>query len=125
MFIRFVTNDADNYRWATGIFASARILRDDGRLEDYQESVVEAAFTWFNENLPCPPFAENRRNGTWSANAVAWFDSKAREPISHMWDLVAGLKEQSVRVSMIRARYPGEIVYRDNHQIVAETPWRK
>ena len=42
-----------------------------------------------------------------------------------MWDLVAILKEHGVPVRIVRTKNPGMSVYRDEFQIVAETPKRK
>lgn len=124
MYIRFVVaGDSDNPWRATGVITEARILRDKGKLESYEVDVVEAAFEWFNLHLPCPPFRENHESGAWTKDAVAWFLPEAKEAIASMWDLVAILKEYGVPVQIFRSQHCGEIVYRDNYQVVAETPW--
>ena len=123
MFIRFVVaTDSDNPWWANGVISTARIFRDDGRLEPYQVAVVEEAFAWFNQHLPRPPFAANLESGAWSSAAVAWFIHDAKEPISRMWDLVAVIKEHGASVHILRSENPGMIVYRDAFQVIAETP---
>ena len=124
MYIRFVVaGDCDNPWRATGVITEARVLRDQGKLESYEVDVVEAAFEWFNQHLPCPPFSENRESGAWTKDAVAWFIPEAKEAIARMWDLIAILKEHGVPVQIFRSQQSGEIVYRDQYQVVAETPW--
>ena len=123
MFIRFVVAaDSENPWSTTGVITATRILQDDGKLHDYQSDVVNAAFDWFDHCLPCPPFKERRETGTWSADAVAWFRPNAKEAISRMWDLVAVLKDHGQIVRIFRTNEPGEIVYSDTFQVVAETP---
>jgi hypothetical protein len=123
MYVRFIrASDADNAWLATGVVTTARVLRDEGQLEDYEGAVVESAFEWFNEHLPCPPFRENLELGNWSPDAVAWFIDTAKEPVSRMWDLVWILREHGEPVRVLRTEHPGMIVYRDPFQVVAETP---
>ena len=122
-YVRFVVGDpAENAFWMTGAITSARILRDEGKLESYEADRVEQIFEWFNMHLPCPPFKAKRESGEWSADAVAWFKDSAREPIRQMWEIVAILKEHGVSVRFFRSEAPGEIVYSDDFQVVAETP---
>lgn len=106
----------------TGIFATARLLRDDGKLSEIEAAWLEEVFQWFGDNLPCPPFQKMRQKRRWSRDAVSWFKSDARIPIRRMWDLVALLKEKGVAVRLIYTKLPGDIVYEDRYQIVAETP---
>ena len=124
MFVRFVAGaDAENAAWLNGIITEARLLRDRGELYDHESERLEAIFNWFNEHLPCPPFGKKLRSGEWTREAVAWFRSEAKGPVSRMWDVVALLKEHGVAVRMITSAKPGEIVYEDEYQVVAETPY--
>jgi hypothetical protein len=126
MYLRFVQGaDSEDGRWLTGVVTAARILRDEGRLEPFQVDIVEATFAWLNEHLLCPPFQQNLRSGKWSTDAVAWFLPDAKEPIARMWDIVAILKDQGVPVRVIQTANPGMVVYRDEFQVVAETPTRR
>jgi len=125
MYLRFVEGaDSQDERWLTGVITAARILRDNGRLEPHQVVAVEATFDWFNAHIPCPPFQEKLKSGKWSHDAVAWFRPDASEAIQRMWDLVAVLKDHGVPVRVLRTASPGLIVYRDDYQVVAETPKR-
>jgi hypothetical protein len=122
VYIRFVVGTEDeDYRWLTGIITTARVLRDDGRLEGYEADRLQETYDWLNEHLPCPPFSE----GKWSSDAVSWFRDDAGEPLNRMWDIVALLKEHGTPIRVIRTTNPGRIVYEDDFQIVAETRWKK
>lgn len=123
MFVRFVVGtDAENAYWLTGVIAAARILGDEGRLFQYELSLLAEIFEWFNENLPCPPFEAKIRSGEWSRDAVSWFRDDAGEPLRRIWDIIAVLEDNGMPVRLVTAEKPGRIVYADEYQIVAETP---
>jgi len=125
MYLRFVEGtDSQDGRWLTGVITAARVLKDEGRLEPYQVDIVEATYVWLNQHVPCPPFQRNLGSGKWTADAVAWFLPGATEAIQRMWELVAVLKDHDIPVRVLRTASPGMIVYRDEYQIVAETPKR-
>jgi hypothetical protein len=124
MFVRFVVGaDAENAAWLTGVITKARLLRDAGELHDYESERLEETYDWFNEHLPCPPFRRKLRSGEWTRDAVAWFRAEAIEPIRRMWDIVAILREHGIAVRMVTSERPGKIVYKDDFQVVAETPY--
>jgi hypothetical protein len=123
VYVRFVAGaPAENPYWSTGVVTTARILRDERKLESYEVERLEEIYVWFNEHLPCPPFKEKRTSGEWTADAVAWFRDDAREAISQMWEIVALLKEHGISVRFFQSESPGMIVYADDFQVVAETP---
>jgi hypothetical protein len=124
MYVRFVVgDDAENASWLTGVFTEARLLRDDGKLYAYEVDHLEATYAWFNDHLPCPPFAPKLRSGEWTCDAVAWFRDDAVEPLRRIWDLVHLLRENGVPVRLVTTDRPGKIVYQDAYQVVAETPY--
>ena len=123
MFVRFVVGaDAEDAFWLTGVITEARILRDQGELYSHESELLEEIFDWFNEHVPCHPFKARLRSGEWTRDAVSWFRPEAREPIRRIWDVVPILKEHGVPVRLVTTDRPGEIVYSDQHQVVAETP---
>ncbi len=123
MYVRFVTGtDAEAAAWLTGVFSSARLLRDRGELYQHEMDVLERAFEWFNVNLPCPPFSAKLDSREWTRDAVAWFRADARDLIDRIWDIVFILREHGTPVRMLRSENPGKIVYSDAYQVVAETP---
>lgn len=124
MFVRFVVGaDAENAAWLNGIFTEAEILRSAGQLHDYEAKQIETAFEWFNENLSVPPFKKKLKAGEWTQEAVAWFRHDAKSAIERIWDIVAVLREHGDFVRMVTSEKPGKIVYEDDHQVVAETPY--
>jgi hypothetical protein len=124
MYVRFVVGDeAANAYWLTGIFFWARLLRDDGKLYAYEVNLFETTSAWFNEHLPCPPFGAKLRSGQWTPDAVSWFRDDAGEPLRRIWDLVHLLRENGSPVRLVTTDRPGKIVYRDDYQVVAETPY--
>jgi hypothetical protein len=109
MFLRFVVGtDAEHHRHLTGVIVCARLLRDD------------AVFTWFNEHVPCPPFA----TAGWSREAVCWFKDDADEPIRRVRDLVVVLESHGQPVRMLRTSRPGRVLYEDAVQVVVEE-WKE
>ena len=115
-------DDSENAFWLTGVFTEARLLNEEGRLYAYEVDLLEETYAWFNDRLPCPPFAAKLRAGEWTRNAVSWFRDDAGEPLRRIWDLVHLLRENGVSVRLVATDRPGKIVYRDDDQVVAETP---
>ena len=124
MFVRFVVGaESENAAWLTGVITAARLLRDRGELHSYESERLEEIFDWFNAHLPCPPFGQKLQSGEWTPDAVAWFRPEAKRPVGCMWDIVAILREHGVAVRMVTSERPGKIVYEDDYQVVAETPY--
>lgn len=124
MYVRFVVGAAaEDANSLTGVITMARILRDEGQVHEYEAAVLNEAFAWFNEHLPCPPFKEKLRTGEWTRDAVSWFRAESKEAIGRLWDIVAVLKEHGVQVRILTTEKPGTIDYKDKYQVVAETPW--
>lgn len=124
MYVRFVVGtDAENAAWLNGVITEAQLLRERGDLHGYESDYLEIIFAWFNENLPCPPFRRNFRTRKWTRDAVCWFRPEAERPVGRMWDLVAILREHGVPVRLVVTEKPGKIVYEDEYQVVAETPY--
>jgi hypothetical protein len=124
MFVRFVAGtDSENAYWLTGVITSARVLRDDGELYRHEVNLLAEAFEWFNQHLPCPPFREKFQTGAWTREAVCWFRDDAGEPLGRIWDIIFILEEHGVPVRLVTTNRPGKIVYSDEFQVVAETPY--
>jgi hypothetical protein len=83
MYIRFVVgSDDEDHRQLTGVITKARLLRDDGGLEQHQITSLEEAYVWLNEHLPRPPFSTSG----WGREAVSWFKDDAKLPIKNVGD---------------------------------------
>jgi hypothetical protein len=117
MFIRFVVgSDNESHKLLTGVITEARILRDDGILDQHETEWLEETYAWLNKNLPCPPFSSSG----WSWEASCWFKDDAGESIEKMWAIASLLREHGVQVRLLRSRSPGKILYEDKYQVVVE-----
>lgn len=121
MFIRFVVGaDDEHHRLLTGVITEARILRDENKLNPYEEEWLEDIYEWFNSYLPHPPFL----TGQLPRDAVAWFRAESSGFIARMWDIIAIIEDHDVPVRLLKSRNPGKIVYEDEYQILVEE-WRQ
>ena len=124
MYVRFVAGtDDENAFWLDGVITVAQGLHDQGELYGHESEWLEEVFDWFNDHLPCPPFRQRLRSGAWTRDAVCWFRPDAGEPLRHIWDIVAILREHGTPVRLVTTHKPGKIVYADAYQVVAETPY--
>lgn len=118
MYIRFVVGtNREAARFQTGVVTELRMLRDSGGLEDYEVGYINELFEWINEELPCPPFRESG----WSKDAISWFKDSAQDLISKLRDMIAILEIHGRPVRMITTRMPGQILYEDAYQVVAQS----
>ena len=121
MFIRFVVGaDDEHHRLLTGIITEARLLRDDNKLEPYEEQRLEDLYGWLDTHLPCPPFS----SGQFPQDAVAWFKAGSSGFIARMWDIVAIIEDHDVPVRLLKSRNPGKILYEDEYQVLVKE-WRE
>ena len=123
-FLRFVVGgDVDDVRRLEGLFRF-RFVDAEGESPEWPEELefeVECLYEWFREHLRVPPF---RRQG-FSETAVCWFRSDARRPLARMWELTGLLRAAGVPVRLVRSWDPGQILYWDESQIVADRRWRR
>jgi sulfur carrier protein ThiS len=54
------------------------------------------------------------------ADGICWFTDGAREAIARAFTLAALLRECGVPVTKVATHRPGQILYRDDYQIVAK-----
>ncbi len=117
MFLRFVVGpDSADHRLLTGVITEARVLRDDGLLQDYESEWLAEQFEWFNENVPVPPYSRSK----WPANCAAWFKNNqvAEEAIQRIWEFVYLLRENGKNVRILKSKAPGYVWYEDPFQVV-------
>lgn len=118
MYIRFVVGtNRDRPTTQAGVVTELRMLRDSGRLPDYEVEHVEEIFELINEVLPCPPFL----GSDWSPDAISWFKDSAQDMIRTFRQVVAILEEYGRPVRTIVTGNPGTILYEDAFQVVAES----
>jgi hypothetical protein len=102
-----------------GIFQAALELRDQGRLEGYEEDWLERELSWLRMHLPTPNCLRDKGN----ARAICWFKNSAQRAIDKVRGIVALLETKDMPVRMVATSDPGQIVYEDKFQVVAK-PWR-
>jgi len=116
-YIRFVVqSDHESQTRCTGVVTSLRLLAEKGRLPSYQVEYSEMIFQRINDGLPCPPFSRN----DWS-DCVCWFKDSAKDWISVFHEMIAILEDSDFHVAYLTTETPGNIVYEDEFQIVAES----
>ena len=121
MLVRFCTLRRDpNSHSPQGIFQAAIELRDDGRLERYEEDWLERELRWLRMHLPSPDCLRDEGN----ERAICWFKPEAKRVIEKVRGLVALLEAKGVPVAMLTTADPGTIIYEDKWQVVAK-PRRK
>lgn len=90
---------------------------DDAELPAWLREQVDAQYEWFNKNLRIP---RNRNGGRIEVTGVCWFRAEALEHIARARHLAWLLAEAGHPTEMITTRRPGQILYRDDFQIVAK-----
>jgi hypothetical protein len=116
MYVRFIVL-APRRRRPFGLFRAKRQALDDVELPAWLREQVAAQYEWFSKNLRVP---RNRNGGLIDVTGVCWFRAEAREHIAHARQLAWLLAEADHPTEMITTRHPGQILYRDDIQIVAK-----
>ena len=80
---------------------------------------IRRELDWFNANLPAPRRLGVKAKGRWFRDGVCWFRDSARDMLGHAHTLAALIEECGVRIDRIRSESPGQILYRDDWQVVA------
>lgn len=119
MYVRFIVLTPD-VRPAPGLFRSDFHPDGDPTLPDWLAEAAREHYAWFNENLARPrrfTVVSRRRH---VAAGICWFHATAHEHIARARDLAALIAETGRPTAMVSTRHPGQILYRDDFQIVAK-----
>ena len=81
---------------------------------------IRREIDWFEDNLPVPRRLGVKAKGRWYRDGVCWFRDSAREMLAHAYTLSALIEDCGVRIDRVRSRDPGQILYRDDWQVVAK-----
>ena len=119
MYVRFIVLTPDRHP-APGLFRSGFHPEDDLALPEWLRQAVQEHYDWFAEHLPRPRrfTVVSRRRHVYAG--ICWFQSTAREHIARARDLALLVAEAGRPTQMLTTRYPGQILYRDEFQIVAK-----
>lgn len=121
-YIRFATDRAAPWtRGATfGLFGPAYEARDSGALPDWLRAAIGEEIGWFEANLAVPSrFGVVTRRSDRAYGGVCWFRDAARDAIRHADTLAALVIEAGAPLTRLVSESPGDIVWRDDQQIVA------
>ena len=104
---------------APGLFGPAYDLWWDRRELTPALIGIRRELDWFNANLPAPRRLGVKAKGRWFRDGICWFRDSARDMLGHAHTLAALIEECGVRIDRIRSESPGQILYRDDWQVVA------
>jgi hypothetical protein len=132
MYIRFVTPFRLRDGIDQGFFDEAYDLARGACADDSLRLAIRHELDWFDAELPAPAYRvfRVRSRKRWLAVGICWFRDDAREMIARAHGLAGLLRDCGVPIARLKTRHPGQILYRDDWQIVAkpeaETPtaWR-
>lgn len=130
MYLRFTVPAAPGLGSVTrahvdpGFFRSGYDLwSSDG--SDPVKIAIRHELDWFNDNLPVPKRFAVKAKGVWHRDGVCWFRDDAAEAIAHAFALASLIEDCGVRVDRNWTRDPGQVLYRDNWQVVAKPERRR
>ncbi len=119
MYLRFVIL-APSRRPATGLFRARYHPQDDPFLPEWLRAPINEHYAWFAEHLPVPRrftvVSKRRRIYV----GLCWFRPEAREHIARARDLARLIAEAGHPTAALKTRHLGQILYRDEFQIVAK-----
>ena len=121
-FIRFETaRAAPMTRGATyGLFLPAYSATRASAAPEWLRGAIREELDWFETNLAVPRrFGVVTRKSARSHAGVCWFRDDARACIRHADMLAALVEEAGVPLARIVSQTPGDIVWRDDQQVVA------
>ena len=98
-----------------GVFGAVHHLKQKGLLSDDEIRLLEEIESWFEENLPNPPFYEQGN----SNRATTWFKASARCMIDKLLPLKEIAGRHGVLLEIAETDCPGQIIYEDEHQVAA------
>jgi len=127
MYVRFaLTVRHPLSRVPAGIFYAAYDVCRDEQMPDYLRSELRPLLDWFNDYLAVPTRFAVRSKKRWQRVGICWFRGEAADYVARGREVARLLNEADVPTSVLKTRQPGQILYRDAHQIVAkprpETP---
>ncbi|MEV5833487.1 hypothetical protein [Nocardia sp. NPDC052112] len=104
-----------------GVFALVNGLARAGRLTPQQQEFRRYGNAWYHDNLTDPgqvdPAVFDRKR---HPGAAAWFKSSATHLIDNVEGYLAILDAHRIGWVRMYSNDPGEIIYDDPHQVIAE-----
>ena len=121
MYLRFtVPGEVTRARVAPGLFGPAGDLCRNESNNDPVLRAIQHELDWFNKWLPVPKRLGVLVRGRYWYDGICWFRDNAGEMVEHAFTLAALIEECGVPVNRRWTRDPGQLLYRDQWQVVAK-----
>jgi hypothetical protein len=125
-YIRFVCYQViASQRQRLGLFQAIDAARSADDSPAWAVKQIGETYGWFQKNLAVP---KQFSQGGWHGHGqpgLSWFKPVATQHIFQMHQMKLALEACGVHVDILTTRDPGQIVWQDEHQIVAEPGTRK
>ncbi|MEO1653720.1 MAG: hypothetical protein AAFU64_09255 [Bacteroidota bacterium] len=119
MYIKFITLFLDNILdEEKGFLNAARYLRDEGILEESRRIQLKSNLAWVENHLKRRPDFPSDEDDLINI-PMSWIKESAKLHIQKMDEIREILEENDILVEVLQVDKPGEILYEDEHQIVA------
>jgi len=126
VYIRFVCyQQVESQRQKLGLFQALDLARECDVAPSWALKELGEIYDWFRTNLAVPG---RFSRGGWKGRGqpgLSWFKPVAAEHIRQMHRLKLAVEACGVHVDILTTRDPGEIIWQDNSQLVAEPGARK
>lgn len=120
VYVRFVCFQlVQGQRQRLGVFQALDEARDCDIAPSWALRQIGEIYGWFKENLAVPG---QFSGGGWKRSGqqgLSWFKPAATEHIKQMHQLKLALEACGVHVEILTTRSPGQIIWQDEHQLVA------
>lgn len=120
-FIRFQATIPNRHGRYPGVFALVNGLSGSGRLTDEQEGFRRRENAWYHANLADPgrvdPSVYDRNL---HPDAAAWFKNSATHLLARVSGYIEILDAHAIGWIRLESNSPGEIIYEDQHQVIAQ-----
>ena len=126
VYVRFVCfQKVESQRQRLGLFQALDHARECDFAPSWALKELGEISGWFKQNLAVP--GQFSRGG-WKGRGqpgLSWFKPAAKEHIRQMHRLKLALDACGVHVDILTTRDPGEIIWQDQNQVVAEPGARR
>jgi len=126
VYIRFVCyQQVASQRQRLGLFQALDQARECEFAPPWALKELGEISDWFKKNLAVP---DHFSRGGWKGRGqpgLSWFKPAADKHIRQMHRLKLALEACGVHVDIITTRDPGEVIWQDQHQVVAEPGARR
>ncbi len=124
MYFRYVVRDRDvRLGLELGFFQRAYMVRNNEiESPSWIRAILWDELGWINLNLDVPERFGRRGGRRGRIEGICWFRPEAGEAIKRARYVAWLMSEASVPVEELRREDPGEIIWRDDQQVVAKPP---